>query len=48
MNLHFNSDLMTYFLFTTFLKLIASFSGKKVAAYSEQSSQRVSLVIGAY
>ena len=29
-NLHFNSDLMIYFLFMTFLKLIA-FSGNKVA-----------------
>ena len=30
-NLRFNSDLMIYFLFMTFLKLIASFSRKKVA-----------------
>ena len=48
MNLRFNSDLMIYFLFTTFLKLIASFSGKKVADYSEQSSRRVSSFVGAY
>ena len=27
----FNSDLMIYFLFMTFIKLIASFSGKKLA-----------------
>ena len=30
-NLRFSSDLMIYFLFMTFLKQIASFSGKKVA-----------------
>ena len=32
----------------TFLKLIASFLGKKVADCSEQSGQHVSSVIGAY
>ena len=47
-NLCLNSDLMIYFLFTKFLKLISSFSGKEVIDCSEQSSLRISSVVGAY
>ena len=39
---------MMYFLFITLFKLVASSFCKKVADLYEQSSQRVTLAIGAY
>ena len=40
---------MMYYLLTMFLKVVASsFRNKKVGNFSEQSSQCVSFVVGAY